>query len=71
MVQKIHGIKIAIPNFFAHSSTVVPSIAAQCEYTVKTMENVRGHFAAFLAFKTKNQRHIIILLFETLQLWFK
>ena len=35
------------------------------------MENVRGHFAAFLAFKTKNQRHIIILLFETLQLWFK
>ena len=39
-------------------------------YTVKTMENVRGHFAAFLAFKTKNQRHIIILLFETLQLWF-
>ena len=31
------------------------------------MENVLGHFAAFLAFKTKNQRHIIILLFETLQ----
>ena len=24
------------------------------------MDNVRGHFAAFLAFKTKNQRHIII-----------
>ena len=39
--------------------------------TVKTMENVCGHFAGFLAFKTKNQRHIIILLFETLQLWFK
>ena len=39
--------------------------------TVKTMKNVRGHFAAFLAFKTKNQRQIIILLFETLQLWFK
>ena len=30
------------------------------------MENVRGHFAAFLAFKTKNKRHFIILLFETL-----
>ena len=40
-------------------------------YTVKTMDNVRSHFAAFLAFKTKNQRHIIILLFETLQFWFK
>ena len=35
--------------------------------TVKTMDNVRGHFAAFVAFKTKNQCHIIILLFETLQ----
>ena len=35
------------------------------------MENVRGHFATFLAFKAENQRHIIILLFETLQLWFK
>ena len=35
------------------------------------MENVRGHFAASLAFKTKNQCHIIILLFETLQFWFK
>ena len=35
------------------------------------MENVRGTFAAFLAFKTKNHCHIIILLFETLQLWFK
>ena len=39
--------------------------------TVKTMDNVRGHFAAFVAFKTKNQCHIIILLFETLQFWFK
>ena len=28
-------------------------------YTVKTMDNVRDHFAAFLAFKTKSQRHII------------
>ena len=35
------------------------------------MENVRGHFAAFLAFKTKNQCRIIILLFKTLQFWFK
>ena len=35
------------------------------------MDNVRGHFAAFVAFKTKNQCHIIILLFETLQFWFK
>ena len=40
-------------------------------YTVKTMDNVHSHFAAFLAFKTKNQRHIVILLFETLQFWFK
>ena len=39
--------------------------------TVKTMDNVRGHFAAFVAFKTKNQCHIIILLFETTQFWFK
>ena len=39
--------------------------------TVKTMDNVRGHFAAFVTFKTKNQCHIIILLFETLQFWFK
>ena len=31
------------------------------------MDNVRGHFAAFVAFKTKNQCRIIILLFETLQ----
>ena len=38
--------------------------------TVKTMDNVRGHFAAFVAFKTKNHCHIIILLFETLQFWF-
>ena len=35
------------------------------------MDNVRGHFAAFVAFKTKNQCHIIILLFETLQFCFK
>ena len=34
------------------------------------MDNVRGHFAAFMAFKTKNQCHIIILLFETLQFLF-
>ena len=27
------------------------------------MENVRGHFAAFLAFKAENQRHIIIFTF--------
>ena len=38
--------------------------------TVKTMDNVRGHFAAFVAYKTKNHCHIIILLFETLQFWF-
>ena len=30
----------------------------------------RGNFAAFLAFKATDQRHIIILLFETLQLCF-
>ena len=34
------------------------------------MDNVRGHFAAFVVFKTKNQCHIIILLFETLQFLF-
>ena len=34
------------------------------------MENVRGYFAAFPAFKAKNQCHIIILLFETLQFLF-
>ena len=40
------------------------------ETTVKTMENVRGHFAAFLTFKAKNQCHFFISLFETLQFWF-
>ena len=35
------------------------------------MDNVRGHFAAFVAFKTNNQCRIIILLFETLQFCFK
>ena len=38
--------------------------------TVKTIDNVRGHFAAFVAFKAKNQCHIIILPFETLQFGF-
>ena len=39
-------------------------------YTVKPVYCVRGQFAAFLAFKAKNQRPIIILLFETLQFRF-
>ena len=39
-------------------------------YTVKPVKNVRGRFPAFLAFKATDQRHIIILLFETLQFWF-
>ena len=38
--------------------------------TVKRVKNVRGQFAAFLAFKATDQRHIINLLFETLQFWF-
>ena len=33
-------------------------------------DNVRGHFAAFVAFKAKNQCLIIILLFETLKFLF-
>ena len=37
-------------------------------YTVPPAKNVRGRFPAFLAFKATNQRPIIILLFETLQL---
>ena len=39
-------------------------------YTVLPVKNVRGQFAAFLSFKATDQRHIIILLFETLQFWF-
>ena len=38
--------------------------------TVLPAKNVRGRFPAFLAFKATDQRHIIILLFETLQFWF-
>ena len=38
--------------------------------TVLPTKNVRGRFPAFLAFKATDQRHIIILLFETLQFWF-
>ena len=39
-------------------------------HTVKPVYCVRGQFAAFLTFKAKNQRPIIILLFETLQFRF-
>ena len=38
--------------------------------TVKLVYYVRGQFAAFLAFNATDQRHIIILLFETLLFWF-
>ena len=40
------------------------------KFTVLPEKNVRGRFPAFLAFKATDQRHIIILLFETLQFWF-
>ena len=33
------------------------------------MDNVRGHFAAFVAFKTKNQRNIIIYYIYFLKLY--
>ena len=38
--------------------------------TVKPVYYVRVQFAAFIVFKAKNQRLIIILLFETLQFRF-
>ena len=38
--------------------------------TAKPVYYVRSQFAAFLAFKAKNQRHIFILVFETLQFRF-
>ena len=46
------------------------SHAFSAAITVKPVYCVRGQFAAFLAFKAKNQRPIIILLFETLQFRF-
>ena len=77
-----HLVKSKKPNatkrpclLFGHQNLVaVKGLGGECYQvqrgTVKTMDNVRGHFAAFVAFKTKNQCHTIILLFETLQFLF-
>ena len=55
------SIDCAIAIVYILASFLFDIIAHKDTYvTVKTMDNVRGHFAAFVAFKTKNQCHIII-----------
>ena len=77
---KIKTVKLTIVVILGYIVCSAPFICVQmwatfgspsesvCKFsTVLLVKNVRGQFAAFLAFKATDQRHIVILLFETRQ----